>query len=923
MLKWFRCINFQAFILIVRRITVNTRSSKMKCTKTMFALILICRQTISFFTVDSSIIRLIQYREILENGKIVSIKNILNNDTINDTNTALLISNYSNTVYTTLKCKYADVIVDLLQTFFEFYEYGRKVLKIDNTPHVINLLASVTENFYNIKSPIAKIIDNLFSYFDEYPELRTSDPSLLMSLLTIQFFLYNRKKDPLIIYNNDIMPPKMKKDDINKTLENLKIRNASIVQMIGLVEKFRHKRCVVYNPYKKTEEIRQQCMSNEMINEKIFKKILNPTLDLINSLINNGSDNYKNINNEIYDPENLFFENIITERFEYIKNIKVLWDNKELDLQSVYEIVRCNYNIKNVLKFQSIVVNLIADIFNQQICNLLTFLPNDIKIRLVLLNTVQLFIDQINQNNILMNVSNILIVPVLSLKEAFRKYDKSNNLNILKPIIKLFELGIHTNSLFKKIQNIFEDNESLVMLPLYIILDKQFIQFCQIFNLLSYHLHTESIIHIIEEFNYLDNDNDQNDEDKIFINDINNFQYCLFTFRISLEKETFHKTHTDATDNCSIKLTIPALSSSSSSKGNLDVEYPEMVRDIHCSELDGYGRNFGYIITIVVKLLNVMDDYPYIRNILIPLLIRFRYTDEYLCQTNKYELVALHQNIFLAITLIENYVIKMYTLSLYKYSSEIFTEYFTNDTQEFDVNLLKSVENTNFRETLVFIIRLYNENMPSSFFLENDKQIKMDWNGSKQFGYEVLRNISTMVIDSGDIINFQLFAAKWLLANILVKMFNALMIVNDEIRQGHPGVINKININIKLNELDEISDLKLPTSIRVLLANTIDVARTTLSIKSMDFSTKNMKHCRQLFNDNLKFLGVHPNDLTFNRYNTIDEIIKTVSTDFKNLNDILKVISTGPLESFFSNNLDSLSNADDTSDNVLNNTTTE
>lgn len=56
-----------------------------------------------------------------------------------------------------------------------------------------------------------------------------------------------------------------------------------------------------------------------------------------------------------------------------------------------------------------------------------------------------------------------------------------------------------------------------------------------------------------------------------------------------------------------------------------------------------------------------------------------------------------------------------------------------------------------------------------------------------------------MVIDYGDIIDFQLFAAKWLRANILLNIFNALLIVNDENRPDIPGVINKMNINIKLH----------------------------------------------------------------------------------------------------------------------------
>lgn len=103
----------------------------MKCLEIIFIVLLIYKQAIRVYTVDSNIIRFIQSREMHGDKKIVSIESLLNNATINDTNTALLMPNYSNTVYTTLKFKYVDVIVDLLQTFFEIYKYGRKMFELD------------------------------------------------------------------------------------------------------------------------------------------------------------------------------------------------------------------------------------------------------------------------------------------------------------------------------------------------------------------------------------------------------------------------------------------------------------------------------------------------------------------------------------------------------------------------------------------------------------------------------------------------------------------------------------------------------------------------------------------------------------------------------------------------------------------------
>lgn len=46
---------------------------------------------------------------------------------------------------------------------------------------------------------------------------------------------------------------------------------------------------------------------------------------------------------------------------------------------------------------------------------------------------------------------------------------------------------------------------------------------------------------------------------------------------------------------------------------------------------------------------------------------------------------------------------------------------------------------------------------------------------------------------------------------------------------------------------------------------------------------------------NLEVLGVYLDDILYIRYNAIDEIFKCISTDIKNLNNVLKVIPDGPL----------------------------
>lgn len=63
-----------------------------------------------------------------------------------------------------------------------------------------------------------------------------------------------------------------------------------------------------------------------------------------------------------------------------------------------------------------------------------------------------------------------------------------------------------------------------------IIIDDQFIEFSQIFNLLSYYLYSEYSNYNIKELNYIDDDNVPNDDNE-FLNEIIEFQSCQSCLR--------------------------------------------------------------------------------------------------------------------------------------------------------------------------------------------------------------------------------------------------------------------------------------------------------------------------------------------------------------------------------------------------------
>lgn len=137
------------------------------------------------FPMHSEFTYLIYKREMILNSKVVSkIFHVL-------TSFDIFILEYPIIVYTAIQCTYAEVLVDLFQTFYEIISHGvesSKSIKYQESKP-IEWLEYVHDKIVRIKQSIAQIIFMLFFYLDSIEVLRTTENSFLKSLLGTNLFL--------------------------------------------------------------------------------------------------------------------------------------------------------------------------------------------------------------------------------------------------------------------------------------------------------------------------------------------------------------------------------------------------------------------------------------------------------------------------------------------------------------------------------------------------------------------------------------------------------------------------------------------------------------------------------------------------------------------------------------------------------------
>jgi len=859
--------------------------------KMLFVVLLLWKITSS----NRNVLTSISKRQIFYKENINSINSLQ----IVGTNINLLMRDNPYVVYTALECKYSDTIVELLQTFFEINVYGinapteiqRSGIKVLTK----KWLTSSINHFNSIKVPIAKMIDNLFLYLERHAELQTSDHSLLKSLLSINLFLYHSIEDCPFIFRDE----EANDNAFDEFIQNIRILNKSIIQIIGLVERFRNKRCVVRDPYKQNYFINQKLFNDNILitNTNNINTLLNPSMTELHLFANNESDDYTNFESDKYDPAVLLFEKFLDYKISFLERVQLSFTGNESDLFTKYNDINRTYSIENILDYQYSLINVIADIFYAQIYNFVSqsASTDDLEILQNLNeNFKHILVEELLPVSCSINVCNKILKAYYFFSQALKNKDHSNLSEMFCILENKFKPDASKETMYEIIQYEFNNDPCLTILSDYIISFKH-VSFLRVFNLLSYESHTNSDFYIVKKFDQGDLTYYQSINSN-FLNRMIELQCALFAFRTLLR-----------TENRQNVTSMNNLNYSNFELGDFFSDYfitPENLseeNELQLSEeqyngyFGKYGPVFANMLRVIVRLYNLLHDKPDVQKILLPLLIHFRNADKNACQNFVFQYLVMYQTSFVTITLIENYLVKnnlcpLYSLFIYSKlmvydqnghnASDI-----RNDIQTY---LVRHVQPATFKNSLRFLFSLYNKTTyNSTLFPSDDEEVKYLWYGEAQTGKKILRNLQRSVIDINDLISFQWFGIKWFVGKILKSVKYALLLLRDQTKTQVSYEIN--TIEIRLNELLNLE--LLPMTIHAFLEDTIEATFKTLNYDSPSFDYDVYTEWIGLYNDSLEALGLqfeYEYEYGSGNYG-INEIITALDFDMNMLNIFLQV----------------------------------
>lgn len=809
-------------------------------------------------------------------------------------NMGQFISKFPNVIYTATKCKYADFVSDIFQLFVEYTSYCiRTYESVDpsnndsnnSSSFIVSCIAKIIDSLHTIKPDIVKIMYNLFNKSDNIPVLKTSDRKLLKTLLSINLFLnYAVKEKPFIIYQENRKGILV---DIKKTINAVRNLTKTIVQIMNKVEHFRNKNCFVISPYAYMVEIKKKLSENKGMNIDEIANLFDDNLNHLRSMIILVKN--KSVYNEtMYDPEGLLFKDLLDDKSLLIGNVSIEWNEKTLVLRDVYDDVKQRYDIVEVFEFQNNLVKIIAHIFYKKIL----YLINDENIKnrpdemytkfLDLLNAYDLFVRKIIPNNYssdeyhrITSIGNCLD----SIKTVLQKTDNQNaQFTLLEDKLKsaIKEDGINWTPDDEQLMK----QQACIACVVRIVEEKnQFKIFSQTVKLLSNESNTNSD-HVIV-CNVMQNLEPNNDQPPLPVGRLEldtryELRYNLFLFRMWLAymygniesyafslKDFFYSFSSFASHGSTVK------NGSSSSRRYYSAENSFLSTDKTGMRNDGVykkvddpdGTSFLNVYKYIVGVQGENAGNDNISKILLPLLINFQYVLNVSHRTSRFDLVRLYHASFLVINTIESYELK--TVALPDYSFQIFANVTSKKSQWLRPNGRPNVQGLrekfkaiadnhvnvtvkDVRNSLAFVYGRY----VYDDFTANDDDVPWSyWNGNRKFGFEILRNVRTSVIDVGDLAGYQWFVIRFFVAKVLLYMRSALIAI-----ENYGGMVHGDKESMG-KSLNDFLHSNLPSSVLNFVTPTVHGIVGALE----NGRGKMLRTCKRLIDQRLTELGMFVN----------------------------------------------------------------
>lgn len=747
---------------------------------------------ILFYGKMTNVIQSLQFAEKTCHLNISKKSDTNNNQIPNDSSTCKLCKQklfyISKSMYTALGCKYSDLILQLLQLYFngETYNY-----------------------FRDLKKHVSKMIYNLLAFINNYPNLKFFNQDLLLSLISI--IIYLPKNNEIDEVNNEYY------DNENWMINDNKL---VIARTINLIERSRCENCIVldndYNLYDTTD-------SNLKLDN------LSKTLEKYTKTLTFESQYL--FDEDMYSIVNMTLEHIF-QISPIIQTFIVKWNNTFMEMQKVADDVKKTSYITDVLDYQMLLIDVLKSIFCQRFLkmdNLPAFQDE--------LNIFDTFIHQIIPINYPSNLYNSIIqirksvindigVPMPEVekkqKRHYREYiknkilfrNKNNTDKKPKESLALTEetkkiLDVN-NAIYFKENSPYVPFEKIDMSDLItrVVEYKYFNIFLQMFTLL---LNTPK--YELESYNFNTFKNLQSD--------FNN---------LSFNKDICKKLPPLRENLFLFRSVIAAV------QANYMVEEINGPESSILLSMEAIKRNLAFISTHF----NNQMDYSEIKNIFIPITSYFKDASYSI-----FECIIVKQYLLLTINLIESYEINIcHSINEpIKFNLVMFKE-LLNDKNMYRVDVPENVKspanfNTNYLcgrivdnttlyehfmtshdEIESYSLSWVNKFLPNSYFNYYDEEFDSGfvfWNGNEKHINDVSLSITQSVINVYHIIKYQIFCLKSMIYYVFKKM---LYIAHHMHRFLSENDTNTLLIIKRV--LKKFSCLTFPSTIHINVKTTIE-----------------------------------------------------------------------------------------------------
>lgn len=314
--------------------------------------------------------------------KWLKINNPISNETQSENSNVVISVNESNVevvsnmMYIAVSCKYADFFDNLLRFISQCISSCQKFIEPDTNSKDRNkkntsCLYSTLINFIDLKPYFVKAMFNLFNFKDLFQNLRYSDHTFLMSLMTINLFL-ERLHTNFNVHSEKVNDEKpTEENNIENNFEWFDFDNAGLYykkvlfQMTYLIDKYRGRNC------KYATAISNYTLDKKMHYDPtndfntIIKTTLGRSLLQWQKLNDMGFNDEKAYNAKMYDLQYLLLQKmfIVSNDFEHLFMKFNMGEQLIKYADKMFTVVEKNHNLKNVIKYQIFLIELIKSIF--------------------------------------------------------------------------------------------------------------------------------------------------------------------------------------------------------------------------------------------------------------------------------------------------------------------------------------------------------------------------------------------------------------------------------------------------------------------------------------------------------------------------------------------------------------------------------